>query len=113
MARKKALEVLGEDAYTGGYSLYTTIIAEHQDTAQKAIQNGLITYDQRHGYRGPEGKLSLELINSSQSNQGDLTPDYSPWQEQIAKKASYGKLQAAAVISLEEKSLVALLGSGE
>lgn len=113
MARKKALEILGNKAYTEGYSLYTTVNANHQATAQAAIQDGLITYDQRHGYRGPEAQLSLDLIESSNTNNDGIEPNYNPWQKEVAKLTSFGKLVAAAIIGVDDKKAIALLGSGE
>jgi penicillin-binding protein 1A len=49
------------DVYTGGYRVYTTIDSQLQGDAQKALQHGLLSYDRRHGYRGPEQQLGSEL----------------------------------------------------
>ncbi len=50
------------DLYTGGYEIVTTIDARHQAAAIAAMRRGLVAYDQRHGYRGPEGQLPEELL---------------------------------------------------
>ena len=63
IARQQAINLLGPKAYTDGYSIYTSINSKLQSSAQEAVRTGLITYDKRHGYRGPErriGKSSLE-----------------------------------------------------
>lgn len=54
MARKKAVEFFGLNAYTDGYNIYTTVLSENQRNAQRAITDGLLEYDQRKGYRGAE-----------------------------------------------------------
>ncbi len=57
MARQKAIEWFGAEAYTDGYKVFTTLNADLQRVAQKAVVDGLIKYDQRHGYRGPEHQI--------------------------------------------------------
>ena len=67
MVREKMLEKYGQGAYEGGLSVITTISSDLQRTARRAVREGLIAYDRRHGYRGPEGKLSREQLSSSSS----------------------------------------------
>ncbi|MYH14941.1 MAG: PBP1A family penicillin-binding protein [Gammaproteobacteria bacterium] len=45
------------DLYTGGYAAYTTLNGRNQAAATRALRNGLIAYDRRHGYRGPEAQF--------------------------------------------------------
>jgi len=59
MVRVKALEILGAEAYTGGFVVTTTIDSRLQTAANLAISNGLEEYDQRHGFRGPEAHVDL------------------------------------------------------
>jgi penicillin-binding protein 1A len=59
MVRSAAIEMLGNDAYTGGYVVHTTIDATMQRAANESIRNGLEEYDRRHGYRGPEARIDL------------------------------------------------------
>ncbi|MDG1292719.1 MAG: transglycosylase domain-containing protein, partial [Pseudomonadales bacterium] len=59
MARAIAIEKLGRAAYTDGYIVRTTINAEQQRSAQRAVVKGLNAYDARHGYRGPEQQLEV------------------------------------------------------
>jgi len=65
MARKEAVELFGDSAYTDGYQIITTVDSRLQDTARKALQHGLETYDARHGYRGPEQRLDPALLEDS------------------------------------------------
>mgnify|MGYP000554328354 CR=1 FL=1 len=62
MARKEAVDLFGDAAYTDGYQVVTTVDSALQDSARKALQKGLETYDDRHGYRGPEQRLDPELL---------------------------------------------------
>lgn len=65
MARKEAVELFGDAAYTDGYQVITTVDSKLQRAARDALQHGLETYDDRHGYRGPEERLEPELLEDS------------------------------------------------
>ena len=68
--RRELAENIGEDGlYKGGLSVRTTLDSRLQLIAQKALRNGLITYDRRHGWRGPIAQLK----------------DVSAWQDGVAK----------------------------
>ena len=54
MARQVIFETYGEDAYTKGLTVWTTIRRADQDAAYAAVRRGVHDYDRRHGYRGPE-----------------------------------------------------------
>ena len=62
MVRAHMFDLYGEDAYTAGFNVYTTIEEEQQLAAVKALQDGLVAYDTRHGYRGPENTLPAEQL---------------------------------------------------
>lgn len=51
MVRQKIFELYGEQAYTSGFKVYTTINGTLQTTANHALSNTLHAYDERHGYR--------------------------------------------------------------
>ncbi len=55
MARLEATERFGDDVYTSGYSVYTTVDAGEQRTATRSLRDALIAYEARHGYRGRLG----------------------------------------------------------
>lgn len=65
MVREKMLKKYGQDAYENGFSVFTTINSRLQKSATEALKEGLIAYDQRHGFRGTEGKLTQEELSSS------------------------------------------------
>ncbi|MGZ4992119.1 MAG: penicillin-binding protein 1A, partial [Methylobacter sp.] len=51
MVRQKLFELYGEQAYTSGFKVYTTINSTLQTTANQALSHTLHAYDERHGYR--------------------------------------------------------------
>jgi penicillin-binding protein 1A len=57
MVRQAMEERFGADALTGGYRVTTTLRSGDQNAAVASVRNGLIEYDQRHGWRGAEGRL--------------------------------------------------------
>ena len=59
MARQVVFDAYGEDAYTKGLTVQTTIRKADQEAAYLAVRRGVIDYDHRHGYRGPEAYVSL------------------------------------------------------
>jgi penicillin-binding protein 1A len=103
-ARKKAIELLGDSAYTEGYRVYTTVDSRLQDKAQKSVVKGLLTYDQRHGYRGPEQTLpKLEVTEAPNES------IYNDWLNSLKKLRSYANLQPAAITAVHEQSIDVLL----
>ena len=55
MARQVVFDAYGEDAYTRGLTVWTTIRKADQEAAYAAVRRGVLDYDRRHGYRGPGG----------------------------------------------------------
>lgn len=102
MARQETLDRFGDATYTEGYRVYTTVDSSMQAAAQTAVLKGLIEYDQRHGYRGPEQHLS-----PSQD------PEYTDWLEALEDIPSLGNLEPAAVLAVETQAIKVLLSNGE
>lgn len=59
MVRQVVYDRYQEDTYTQGIKVYTTIRQKDQAAAYKAVRKGVLDYDWRHGYRGPEGYADL------------------------------------------------------
>jgi penicillin-binding protein 1A len=77
MARSEMVQRYGVAAYSDGYHIYTTISSELQQVANHAVGEGLTTYDNRHGYRGPElslGTADAEDIEAVWLFELDQTP---------------------------------------
>ncbi len=59
MVRQVMFDRYQEEAYTQGFRVYTTIRQQDQQVAYESLRKGVIDYDRRHGYRGPEGYIDL------------------------------------------------------
>ena len=59
MVRQAIFDAYGEESYSRGLTVYTTIRKAYQDAAYAAVRRGVVEYDRRHGYRGPETFVSL------------------------------------------------------
>ncbi|MFQ5958166.1 MAG: penicillin-binding protein 1A [Alphaproteobacteria bacterium] len=58
--RRLLVRRYGEKAlYEGGLSVRTTVDPRLQDIAERALREGLIAYDRRHGWRGPVTRIDL------------------------------------------------------
>ncbi len=66
MVRQEVYDRYQDDAYTQGIKVYTTIRQQDQAAAYKALRKGVLDYDQRHGYRGPEGYADLSDGNKDE-----------------------------------------------
>ena len=66
MVRQVVFEKYQDDAYTQGIKVYTTIRHQDQLAAYRAVRKGVLEYDRRHGYRGPEGFVDLQNGNSEE-----------------------------------------------
>lgn len=119
-AREYALELFGEKAYINGYKIYTTVDSNLQLTAQKSIVTGLLNYDKRHGYRGPEDQWDPALLepldqaaNTEEEGSKQLkNVNLIPWLEKLKQIPSYGGLEPAVVIRVGEKQISALTALG-
>jgi penicillin-binding protein 1A len=72
MIRQSLYEHFGQDAYTNGYKVYTTISGKLQQSADQIVEEHLLAYDNRHGYRGPAGKISPDKLDSKKATQKAL-----------------------------------------
>jgi penicillin-binding protein 1A len=96
MARVELFNRLGAEAYTAGYEAVTTLDSRLQGAAVRALRAGLIEYDQRHGYRGPAGRVTLPA-GAREREYAQALEEYSP----------RGGLVPALILSVDEKSAVA------
>lgn len=103
MVRQMMVERFGEDAYTHGYQVYTTIDSHLQVTANRALRNGLVNYDMRHGYRG----VKVNLIRQFK------TKDPAVWFQYLRKLHNINGLRPAVVIDSTPESITAMLNDKE
>ncbi len=64
MVRASMIDQYGDDIYTGGYQVVTTLDSRLQEAANYSLRNGLLEFTRRRGYRGPydQIELSAELL---------------------------------------------------
>lgn len=96
MVRADLFNRFGQDAYTAGYTVVTTLDSRLQRAAVRSVRAGLLEYDQRHGYRGPAGRVALK--DSSQEAE---------WAEALDDFPVRGGLQPAIILNVDERSAVA------
>jgi penicillin-binding protein 1A len=94
----------GDAAYTRGLNVYTSIRSKDQGAAYQALRAGILNYEKRQWYRGPETYIDLpqdpRLVDVRIAEALDEHPDN-------------GELRAAVVQSAEPKLVVATLQNGE
>jgi len=103
MARQEMVERFGTRAYSEGYVAYTTLDSKLQHTADRAVVEGLLSYDVRHGYRGPERRLPAVADADNRAT----------WRRKLATLPVVGGLAPAAVTDVGERSFTAVLASGD
>jgi penicillin-binding protein 1A len=59
MARRTVVERFGPDAHALGLKVYTSVLWDHQQAAWAAVRKGVMGYDARQPWRGPEGREEL------------------------------------------------------
>jgi penicillin-binding protein 1A len=59
LARQAVYNQFKDEAYTKGIRVTTTILKAEQEAAYNSVRRNVLAYDQRHGYRGPEGRIEL------------------------------------------------------
>ncbi|WP_337057614.1 penicillin-binding protein 1A [Pseudomonas sp. USHLN015] len=99
MARAEMVGRYGSDAYTEGFRVTTTVPSDLQEAANNALRSGLIEYDQRHGYRGPESRFPGMTRES--------------WAQELAKQKFIGGLEPAIVTQVEKSGILVLTRSGK
>jgi penicillin-binding protein 1A len=96
MVRQEVVNKFGLKAYTEGYTAITTLDSAMQSRAVKALQAGIMAYDQRHGYRG------AEIAEVAQED----------WEATLKSTAVYGGLEPAIVTEVAEDHLTTLTKDG-
>ena len=75
MARLLMVERYQDATYTSGFKIYTTLRKVDQEAAAEAVRQGVLDYDRRHGWRGPEAQLNLP-IQAKEEALDDLLDEY-------------------------------------
>ena len=104
MARQEVFEKYGDKAYISGIRVYTTVRKADQEAAVAGLRKGILDYDRRHGYRGPEGSVVLSA---------DQTEAEDAIDEALAEKQLVGDLVPAVVLSADPKQVVVITKRGD
>jgi penicillin-binding protein 1A len=105
MARRIVVERYGTEAYSSGIRVTTSLLAADQRAAYTAVQEGVLNYDRRGAWRGPEGFEELPKASGE-----ELT---SAAAEALKDHTDDDLLRVAIVLKASPKELQVQLGSGE
>ena len=80
MVRQMMYERYQDAIYSQGFTVYTTLRRSDQEAANQALWRGVMDYDRRHAYRGPEKFLDLpvdatereELMDDTLQESGEI-----------------------------------------
>ena len=106
--RQQLIERYGTDIYTG-FVVHTTLNSERQAAAQRAVRAGVLDYDIRHGFRGPEGHLALDAMTVGEGGILDAVAVG----EALDIYGVSGGLEPAVVVQIEERRVEAMRANGE
>lgn len=107
MVRQAVYEKYKDDTYTQGFKVYTTIKYQDQLAAYQAVRAGVLEYDRRHGYRGPEGFIALPKETPSAKYSAEQL------EEALQEISDSGDLVPAVVLEASPKLVRAYCKGGE
>jgi penicillin-binding protein 1A len=101
LVRQQLQQLYGDRIYTDNFKVYTTIDSRLQHTANQAVRDGLLAYDQRHGYRGPEQNWGPPGLKQMEE-----------WEKKLSKISVINHLEPAAVTDIATHSMTVLRANG-
>lgn len=104
MARILVHAQYGDEAYTRGLDVHLSIDSRLQRAAHAALRRGLLVYEQRQFYRGPEAVV--DLPSDPQALDARIV-------EVLAERPDEQELRAAVVLEASPREVRAMLQSGE
>lgn len=104
MARQLIFAQYGDEAYTRGLNVYTTLNSAQQDTAYQALRRGIMDYERRQKYRGPEKFVNLPTGAQELEEAID---------EALGEHPDNGDLMSAMVLEATPRKIVAVRQSGD
>ena len=75
MVRQAMVVQYGDEAYTRGLNVYTSLRAEEQQAAYQAVRRGVLDYERRQVYRGPERNIALPAEGTARDEAIDAALD--------------------------------------
>jgi penicillin-binding protein 1A len=104
MVRQLLISEYGDSIYTQGMTVITTIRRAEQDAAYSAVRKGVMDYELRHKYRGPEGYIKLPDDNTERQRAID---------DVLSDHPSSDDLLAGVVIQASPKEIQAVIATGD
>jgi penicillin-binding protein 1A len=104
MVRQMVYEQFKDEAYTLGLNVTTTINKADQDAAYFSLRRGVMNYEKRHGYRGPEGYVALPANEAEADDQIERT---------LAEHPDSDDIIAAVVLDANPKQVRAVISNGD
>jgi penicillin-binding protein 1A len=104
MVRQLMFAQYGEETYTRGLNIQTTLQSADQDAAYRALRRGIMDFERRQIYRGPEKFIALP---SGQQDTEDTVDDV------LDEHPDNGDLMSAVVLEADVKHIKALRQNGE
>ena len=103
-ARQLVYSQYGDEAYARGLNVHLTVDSGEQMTAYRALRKGIMDYERRQVYRGPEDYVNLP------ADARDMDTRIS---EALADHPDNGELRAAVALEANPKKVVVALQSGD
>ncbi|MGJ7612960.1 MULTISPECIES: penicillin-binding protein 1A [unclassified Variovorax] len=94
----------GDSIYTSGLKVYTSLVAADQAAAYKSLRKGIMDYERRQPYRGPEKFVDLP----TEQKEVDEAVD-----DALAEHPDNGDVVAAVVLDADAKEINAVRANGE
>ena len=104
MVRQLMFNQYGEETYTRGLDVFTTVRSAEQDAAYKALRKGIMDFERRQIYRGPEKFVALPTAQQEIEDTVDDVLDDHP---------DNGDVMSAVVLEADAKHIKALRAAGE
>ncbi len=104
MVRQMMYNQYGEETYTRGLNVQTTIHSNEQDAAYKSLRRGIMDYERRQIYRGPEQFVTLAGSEQDIEDSVDEVLDEHP---------DNGDVMSAVVLEADSKHIKAMRQAGE
>ena len=104
MARQLIFTQYGNEAYTRGLNVYTTLNAAEQEAAYAALRRGIMDYERRQQYRGPEKFVVLPTAAQEVEDSID---------DALANHPDNGDVLSAVVLEASPRKIVAARANGD
>ena len=105
MVRQMMYDKYGDDIYTNGFKVYTTIDSKMQQSAYNSLRNGVLDYDTSHGYKGAEQQLNLKDADNDQITNRVMMSSFD-------SLSDFGDLRAAIVTDVNKDTIKVKIRNG-